>query len=480
MAVRRDAGDGSIFFDQSLGAKGLYVGVISLGYDGSGKRIRKKVSGKTKTVVKDKMREFREEQEKGIASKVGYTVGQCIKDWLENGQGDLNPSTREKNGYLALHLIKGIGARKLKDLAATEIEQVLRNLSGELATSTLRRINMVMEESIRHAQKAKMIELNVASLVDVPTGTEGRPSQSLTLAQAISVVRVAGEIPPPPVVRPGLTPQERRPWELMWAYVLLSLLSGLRTEEVRALPWEHVVRWVDDEEGWKPVSEAGWNNGEGKFAIYVWRSVRVGGDTKTDKSRRTLVQSQLVVRALRAWSSAQAAERTVAGLSLVFTTALGSELSAGSVRRWFKEITTRAGCGAEWAPRELRHSFVSILSDNGMTIEEIAELVGHSSTHTTETVYRHQIRPVVQEGAVMMDKIFGSAQVTGDRVPQGDGANRYGRVLGNTEQEGGARVMTDKFRGFVAHGAVTGHIPCKGALRDSCTRCGSYNGSNED
>jgi hypothetical protein len=35
-------------------------------------------------------------------------------------------------------------------------------------------------------------------------------------------------------------------------------------------------------------------------------------------------------------------------------------------------------------------------------------LVGHSSTSMTELVYRHQIRPVIQSGATIMDRLFGS------------------------------------------------------------------------
>ncbi|GGT06892.1 hypothetical protein GCM10010156_75290 [Planobispora rosea] len=54
----------------------------------------------------------------------------------------------------------------------------------------------------------------------------------------------------------------------------------------------------------------------------------------------------------------------------------------------------------------LRHSFVSLLSDNGVPLEEISRLVGHRSTTVTEIVYRKQIRPVLQGGAVAMDRIF--------------------------------------------------------------------------
>jgi integrase len=37
----------------------------------------------------------------------------------------------------------------------------------------------------------------------------------------------------------------------------------------------------------------------------------------------------------------------------------------------------------------------------------IAQLVGHSGTTVTELVYRHQIRPVIQTGATVMDRLFG-------------------------------------------------------------------------
>jgi integrase len=57
-------------------------------------------------------------------------------------------------------------------------------------------------------------------------------------------------------------------------------------------------------------------------------------------------------------------------------------------------------------PRELRHSFVSLLSDAKVPIEVISRLVGHSGTAVTERVYRHQIRPVVEEAATEMDRIF--------------------------------------------------------------------------
>jgi integrase len=77
------------------------------------------------------------------------------------------------------------------------------------------------------------------------------------------------------------------------------------------------------------------------------------------------------------------------------------------VRRDFRKILDRAGLiGKEWSPREMRHSFVSLLSDSGVPIEDISRLVGHRSTVVTETVYRKQIRPVLMQGVEAMDVIF--------------------------------------------------------------------------
>lgn len=41
-----------------------------------------------------------------------------------------------------------------------------------------------------------------------------------------------------------------------------------------------------------------------------------------------------------------------------------------------------------------------------MPIEQIARLLGHSGTTVTERVYRHQLRPALEEGADSMDTLF--------------------------------------------------------------------------
>ena len=192
----------------------------------------------------------------------------------------------------------------------------------------------------------------------------------------------------------------RRPAALMHGYIVLSLLCGLRTEEARALRWAH-VDLDGDPEARPPVPPH----------VAVWRSVRTHGETKAERSRRTLGLPVMAVQALSAWSGNQADERLAAGddwqdTGLVFTTCHGAALDAGNVRKMFRRICTEAGRWARLDPRELRTSFVSLLSHQGVSIEEIARLVGHATTRTTEIVYRRELRPVITTGAEIMDLLF--------------------------------------------------------------------------
>ena len=370
---------------------GGWVGAISLGFDGQGKRQRIKRKAKTKTELKEKLITVVAEREAGLKTSGNYTVRDAVQDWLDKGLRGRDPETIRTNRILIdHHLLPLIGEIKLTELTADDVDNWLEGRSGQLATTTLQRLHANLKRAIRQAQARDRVLRNVAELVSTPRGTGGRPSKAMTFEQAMTMLEHAR--------------QSR--WH---AYVVVSLLTGIRTEEARALQWSHVVAWVQDEEEWQPVTEAGF--GHENFAIYVWRSVRASGDTKTRKSRRTLELPDRAAKALKEHHTLQVRERLAAGplwheSGLVFTSQTGQPLDDANVRRAFRSITRRAKLGTNWTPRELRHSFVSIMSDNGVPIETIADLVGHASTSVTETVYRHQLKPVITRGAETMNIIF--------------------------------------------------------------------------
>ena len=78
-----------------------------------------------------------------------------------------------------------------------------------------------LEQAIRHAEVRDLVGPNVAAVVKPPRDREGGPSKSLTLEQAQALLQAAKD-------------------SRMDAYVVLSVTTGLRTRELRALRWNEV------------------------------------------------------------------------------------------------------------------------------------------------------------------------------------------------------------------------------------------------
>jgi hypothetical protein len=295
---RRGYGEDAIYFDAD---KNRYIGAISLGFGPGGKHVRRKVSGKTKQGVRDKLRELHVELTAGLQPKARYTVRAAVDAWLEYGLSGRSARTVQLYRDGVQPLMDRLGSRRLGELSAGDVRAALASLTGQLSTRSLQ---------IAHNWRC--------------AGT----TWTLTL----------------------------EPWR-----------SGV--------------------------------------------SDRAGGDTKTSRSRRTLKLPKVAVAALQERKGAQAEDQLKAGQAwkdtgLVFTTSLGTKLDQDNIRRDFRRITKAAGLGEGWVPRELRHTFVSIMSAGGVPVEEIARVAGHKQTSTTELVSRRELRSVITARAEVMDTVF--------------------------------------------------------------------------
>jgi integrase len=380
-ASRRGYGEDGIYFDHRDDCRdsthhktcsGRWRGVVSLGYAADGKRIRKKVSGQTRTEVKDKLKALHSKLDAGVQTVQGYTVEAAVADWLAEGLPGRAAKTVEVYADALRPVLAVIGRILLRDLTVQDVRTALATMAVTHSTPTLQKAHNCLTRALRHAEGCDLVRRNVSALVDTPHGRQGRPSQALTVEQAAALLEAAED-------------------SHLHAYIVLCLLTGVRSEEARALTWDHVD--LDAK------------------TISVWRSVRAHGDTKTVRSRRTLRIPQIAVEALQEQQRRQAEERSTAEElwqehGLVFITTVGTPYESHNLRRDFRRVTVAAGLGAHWVPKELRTSFVSMMSYQGVPVEEIARLAGHASSRTTEVVYRSELRPVITTGAEIMDQIF--------------------------------------------------------------------------
>lgn len=387
MNQRSHKGGGTVFWDED---RSRYTGQLSY-YDEAGKRRRPKVHAATEAACWDKLDELRAELKKtGSVAPRDLTVADVIADLLAHPPAKWkSPLTLINKKNLAARINGGLGKVKVSRLTVGQVERFLEDAAAEgVSADTLRRLRWMLRLAIRRAERDGKATRNVAALAEVPAGTR-RQSKSMNLEQIRALLGLK------------LTTWWR-------AYLTCALMCGLRPGELLGLRWQD----VDFEAGVLRVRKC-------LKALpdpAASKRVLVLEDLKTERSRRTIRMPRQVAAALLALRKEQAAAKLrlgaaydVRGLAIVFGDGAGAPRWPQDVRRQFKTLCGRAGIGEDWAPKEQRHTFVSVLSDSGVDIEQIADAVGHVNSTVTKVVYRHQIADEITSAATAMDAIFGEA-----------------------------------------------------------------------
>jgi integrase len=377
MPPRRGYGTGSVSYEHKKGTdcrdakqhrncEGRWRGVASQQVEG--KRTWVKVDGPTKAIAAERLRTKLDELRSGVKTSASYTVERAVEDWLEHGLDGKSQATKDNARYLAQPVLEHIGGKSLGKLTAVDVRRALTAVAEDRTTSTMQHTYSILSRAITFAQSHDLVARNVAALVKPPLGKKAdRESRAMSVEVALQLIRKCMLELDPDVEQSARSP-------VTAAYTVLSWSTGIRTEEARALRWSE----VDLDDG----------------TVSIIRSARSHGRTKTEGSRRTLELPDIAVSALRLWQQWQQATD-----GPVFTTQAGGPVRAQHMRDMFKRLCQRAGIGTKWVPRELRHSFVSAMSSQGVPMEEIAWLAGHSTTRTTERVYRRELRPVLRSAS---------------------------------------------------------------------------------
>ena len=164
------------------------------------------------------------EMDRHVRSRPRYMVGDALDDWLADGLTGASARTvKLYEGTMAKALRAHLGSVRLTELTAGDVEMALTAVAVRASTRTVQISHNVLVRAIRHAERHDLVGRHVAALVKPPKGQrDGRQSKSLTLEQAVALMDAAKGT-------------------RLEAHVIVSLLAGLRTEEVRALQWDNVL-----------------------------------------------------------------------------------------------------------------------------------------------------------------------------------------------------------------------------------------------
>ena len=374
MDTRRAKGEGTVY----RRSDGRWVGQVNLGWK-DGRRIRKSLQGSTAKEVRDRVRALVRNVEDGaLPATRSPRLSDFFTQWLTSVKPALRPSTYASyEGTTRLHITPEIGHVALDKLSIDHVSRLIARKRGEsqLSPRSTRYVLQILRIALNKAVRWGLVTRNVATLVDAP-----RVAQK--------DVRV-------------LSPEETKRLleathgDEMKGLVVLAVSTGLRLGEALGLQWPD----IDLERRQLRVS---------KTLQRVAGHGQVLAETKTRRSRRSIVLPVTTAEALRDHRTLQAQLRRAAGSewyggNFVFTSSTGRPLDHRNVQRAFKRILRKARL-PKMRFHDLRHSCASLLLAEGVSPRVVMETLGHSRIAVTMDTYSHVMPALMHDAADAIDR----------------------------------------------------------------------------
>ena len=159
--------------------------MVSLGYAADGKRIRKKVSGQTRTEVKDKLKALHSELDAGVRTAAGYTVDMAVTDWLAEGLPGRAAKTVEVYADALRPVLAVIGRIPLRDVTVQDVRTALTTMAVTHSTPTLQKAHNCLTRARAQSRRSGRVSEHCLScdqtghngLICAMAGTSGGPRQ---------------------------------------------------------------------------------------------------------------------------------------------------------------------------------------------------------------------------------------------------------------------------------------------------------------
>lgn len=328
--------------------------------EADGGRKRHYVYGSSRAEVQDKLDNIRQRVRTGHPARdAGVTLAAYLDRWLVDGLSEHKATTRENyTTMVRKHIAPAIGSVRLDRLSPLDVQSLVNAKRLTHSASTVRLIFSVLHRALEQAVEWELMARNPASKVKRPRAGEPHdrflsPEEAARLLAAARGTR-------------------------LYALVAVALAIGLRRGEALALRWPD----VDLDRGSVTVR---------RTLSRVVTSL-VFTTPKSGKTR-TVPLPAPSVRILQLHRQALIAERRALGPAwteheLVFPSRLGPPAEPRNVLREFHAPVARAGLPAARF-HTLRHSCGALLVAQGVHLQVIAEIMGHSDIRVTSAVYAH-------------------------------------------------------------------------------------------
>jgi Site-specific recombinase XerD len=379
MPKRRGNGEGSIRKRKD----GRWEGRYTAGADPlTGKVLSRNVLGKTQTETLEKLKAAIKEAEKLDLQRAGqYTVAQWARLWFETYS---KPHVRESTAlyyenYIEQHIIPRIGEVKLNTLTPIQVQRFYNDVKSggrikrnekitdlSLSNRTVRGLHMLLHNCLEQAVRERLISVNPTDNCRIP------PKE-----------RKEMKVIPPEKIGDYLKAAKDHG---VLAMFYLELSSGLRRGELLALLWSDLDVATRTISVTKTVHRY---NGELKVL-----------PPKTENSIRKIVIPQQAVDLLE-----EEHTRHPDNPYMFPSPVTGGMYDPDAIGRTHKKLLARAGLESSIRFHDLRHTFSTIMIQNGVDAKTLSGMLGHYSAAFTLDTYTH-ITSQMQEAAAEKMSVF--------------------------------------------------------------------------
>lgn len=339
-------------------------------YDNRGKRQRKTLKvGTTKKKAREKLREIEDQLSKGnyIPEVQVPEFKTVARDWLDYKKPNLRTSTWSVyEGHIQNHF-KDFEDLKINRITTAKIENFIGDRQGAgMNINTLRKILVTLGQILAYAVRHRYITYNPLRDAERPKG-QGKDNK-----HKIRVL-TADEI------KALISAETDLKYRTLF---MLAIMSGARQGELLGLKW----------------SDIDWE----KSQIHIQRTFnnQAWYDVKTKTSNRKIDLGPAMMKQLRKWKIGCLPNN----LNLVFPNEAGKPMNHNNfVSRYFDPALEKAKIG-RIRFHDLRHTYASLMIEQGENIKYIQSQLGHSSPTVTLNVYAHLMKPINQEAACRLEK----------------------------------------------------------------------------
>lgn len=326
-------------------------------YDHEGMRQRKLLpKGTTKKSAQEKLREIEDQLSKGnyISAQEIPTFDRVALEWLELKKLKIRASTWAVYGGHTRNHFDEFQNLKIDRITIKMVDQfIIDRQTDGMNISTLRKILVSLRQILSLAMKRGYCHTNPLDYADMPT-SQGNETDNGDKIQVLNRADISGLLD-------AVTAQK---YHVLFS---LAIFSGARQGELLGLKWPD-IQWEASQ-------------------IHIQRSFNNQRfyDTKTKGSNRKVDIGPAMLKKLKKWRIAC----PPGSMDLVFPTEAGNPMNHNNmVNRYFLPGLKLAGL-EKIRFHDLRHTYASLLIDQGENIKYIQTQLGHSNPTVTLNVYAH-------------------------------------------------------------------------------------------